>query len=378
MSKTTEWGSLVRKAQAGDEKAFQTLFQNSYQKLEKACYSVLKHPEDVEDALQETYLKIYRNFSGEKGAPLKDPDKFLPWAERIAKNTSITYLDHKMRKSGKDEFRPTNSEEDTAGMDVFENGDANISSSPDKSLEEQAIHELINTAMDTIATDRRMCLALYQEGYKQQEISEKLNIPLGTVKSNIHYGKKQLQQAIQEVEEKYDLKIHGFSWIPLLAAEKVREKDGGWISASSAEEFGKPQNAAEENLLRKLGIQDKVRRPRTGARVGLAKKIIAVVASVLIIAGGIAMALHFARQSVSPNSTGTTTAAISQSANAARESQRNPGAGQPANRQNAVNPGAQQAARPQQAAQPVEQAAPTTQAPSTTVTTSREWQENTF
>lgn len=321
MSKTTEWGSLVRKAQAGDEKAFQTLFQNSYQKLEKACYSVLKHPEDVEDALQETYLKIYRNFSGEKGAPLKDPDK---------------------------------------------------------SLEEQAIHELINTAMDTIATDRRMCLALYQEGYKQQEISEKLNIPLGTVKSNIHYGKKQLQQAIQEVEEKYNLKIHGFSWIPLLVSEKVREKDGGWISASSAEEFGKPKNAAEENLLRKLGIQDKVRRPRTGARVGLAKKIIAVVASVLIIAGGIAVALHYARQSVSPNSTGTTAETVSQSANAARESQRNPGAGQPVNRQNAVNPGAQQAARPQQAAQPVEQAAPTTRAPSTTVTTSREWQENTF
>lgn len=155
MSKTTDWGSLVRKAQTGDEKAFQILFQNSYKKLEKVCYSVLKHPEDVEDALQETYLKIYRNFSGKKGAPLKDPDKFLPWAERIAKNTSITYLDHKVRKSGKDEFRPINSEEDTIGMDVFDD-DSDISVSPDQSMEELAIHELINTAMDTLAVDRRM------------------------------------------------------------------------------------------------------------------------------------------------------------------------------------------------------------------------------
>lgn len=37
MSKTTEWGSLVRKAQAGDEKAFQTLFQNSYKNWKRSA-----------------------------------------------------------------------------------------------------------------------------------------------------------------------------------------------------------------------------------------------------------------------------------------------------------------------------------------------------
>jgi len=50
----------LKVAQSGDEAAFEHLYYSSIEKVRAACFSVLKNPADVDDAIQETYIKIYR------------------------------------------------------------------------------------------------------------------------------------------------------------------------------------------------------------------------------------------------------------------------------------------------------------------------------
>lgn len=366
MSKKVDWAQLVREVQTETPGAFDELVRASDHRLEKVCYTILKQPQDVEDVKQETYEKIYLALTGQGRAPLRNPEKYPAWAEKIARYTAINYLDHKTRKTGRDETRGMTSTEDSAGIDLLENDPGAIELSPDQFSEEKLVHELISSALDTLSIDRRQCLALWQEGYKYQEISEKLNIPIGTVRSHIHYGRIQLKTLIKEIEEKYHVKIHGFALsflggevIPHFSVESTG-KNTGWIQASSKmKDTGSSSSAGSGKPA-----------PKPGA--ALVRKIIAVVASVLVITGGIVFALHYARQSVNPDVSRRSTTAVVQSVSANRQSPGN----------NPTRPTRSVVQNQQQsnvAVAPAPQTEAPTQAPQTTTqTTTRVWQENSF
>ena len=131
---------------------------------------------DAEDLYQETIYRI-----------LKNTDKFEPgtnfnsWAAIIMRNLFINSYRKKVRR---ETILPItyNKALNTAGSSVENKGE--------QALYSQQILEMINELPENLSTPFFMTL----EGYKYQEISEKLDIPLGTTKSRIFIAKQKLKR----------------------------------------------------------------------------------------------------------------------------------------------------------------------------------------
>lgn len=78
---------LVRRAAGGEERAIEAIFDRYHQRLYRYCLAILGDPQDAQDALQNTMLKVLRALPGEK----RDV-KLKPWLYRIAHNESIDLL----------------------------------------------------------------------------------------------------------------------------------------------------------------------------------------------------------------------------------------------------------------------------------------------
>ncbi len=374
MSQDLELEELVRQAQAGDQQAFTELYNRTHERLERVCFTVLKNPEDVKDAMQNTFIIIYRAFSGQGRAPLRDPSRFMPWAEKIARNTSVTLLDHKMRKTGHDDFRPDTSDEENIGMDVLESRSDDSDVSPDQTVENMVRRDMIETAMSSLAPDRAQCLALHEQGYTYQEISKQLSIPIGTVRSHIHYGKEQMKDAIRKVEKKYGVKIHGFaigmtSSGTIFPKFEIRglDKNAGWIQASV--DADSPTEGAGSSA--QPGAAKAV---KISPKMALIRKIIAVTLTAVIIAAGIIAAVHYSRKAVNTRPTRQETTTVTERVSTTggspvRQTTQQRQTSARRNNNAAVN----------QAAAPVaQQRTQATTAPTTTETTTRPWQQNGF
>ncbi|MES2811637.1 MAG: sigma-70 family RNA polymerase sigma factor [Bacteroidota bacterium] len=144
-----------------------TILYNMYSKsLFAVIFNLVKDREESEDILQEVFVKIWKNidsYSESKG-------RFYTWALNIARNTSI------------DKMRSKN----------FNNSKKNLSTDNFVHLLDDS-NKLVNR-IDTIGIKefiqklKPKCIALidllFFKGYTQQEASEELEIPLGTVKTN--------------------------------------------------------------------------------------------------------------------------------------------------------------------------------------------------
>jgi len=78
---------LTRRAVGGDDRAFAAIFRRYHQSLYRFCLSIVGNPEDAQDALQNTMLKVMRALPGEERKI-----ELKPWLYRIAHNESIDLL----------------------------------------------------------------------------------------------------------------------------------------------------------------------------------------------------------------------------------------------------------------------------------------------
>ena len=123
-------------------------------------------------------------------------------------------MEEKKRKTSLDDFRPEQSTDEFIGMDILENDSLQTIYFPELSAEEQELTDFINARMANYNERRKEILTLYLQQFKLEEISELLDIPLGTVKSNIHYSKKDMRKARDEMQRREGKSINGF-WVGL-------------------------------------------------------------------------------------------------------------------------------------------------------------------
>ncbi len=150
-----------------------------------------RNPQDAEDLVQETYLKAYKNFdSFTPGTNLK------AWLYRIMTNTYINTYRKKQR-------RPLV----TSADDVTDNQLYTSSSHDSTGLESAEVEALkampnsrISEALNALNEDYRMVVYYADvEGLAYKEIAEVLDIPMGTVMSRLHRGRKQLRGMLKDV-----------------------------------------------------------------------------------------------------------------------------------------------------------------------------------
>ena len=150
-----------------------------------------RNPQDAEDLVQETYLKAYKNFdSFTPGTNLK------AWLYRIMTNTYINTYRKKQR-------RPLV----TSADDVTDSQLYTSSSHDSTGLESAEVEALkampnskISEALNALNEDYRMVVYYADvEGLAYKEIAEVLDIPMGTVMSRLHRGRKQLRGMLKDV-----------------------------------------------------------------------------------------------------------------------------------------------------------------------------------
>jgi RNA polymerase sigma-70 factor, ECF subfamily len=146
-----------------------------------------RNPADAEDLVQETFLRAYRGFAGfQEGTNLK------AWLYRILTNTFINSYRKKQREP---KTVPDDNVEDWYLYDRL--AAQSSEASAETTVLETMPDEDVKAALDALPEAFRMAVLLADvEGFSYKEIASILDIPIGTVMSRLHRGRRALEKAL--------------------------------------------------------------------------------------------------------------------------------------------------------------------------------------
>ncbi len=174
--------ALVRRVQAGDTAAFEPLVSAYEKRAYNQALQLMRHPQDAEDAVQESFLKAFRSIGEFRG-----DSKFSVWLHRIIHNTCLDLL----RKQGRERTEAL-TETDDEGQEVQQDV-ADYSLSPETLLEQKMTREAVRRGIESLPPDHRQILLLRElQGLSYEEIASVLGLEAGTVKSRIFRARKKL------------------------------------------------------------------------------------------------------------------------------------------------------------------------------------------
>ena len=156
-----------------------------------AALRLTRNPSDAEDLVQEAYLRAYRGFgSFQEGTNLR------AWMYRILTNTFI----NSYRKKQREPVTVSVGDEDVEDWYLYDRlGESGVESSAESEVLERIPDEDVQRALEDLPESFRMAVLLADvEGFSYKEIAEILAIPIGTVMSRLHRGRKALQKALWE------------------------------------------------------------------------------------------------------------------------------------------------------------------------------------
>ncbi len=175
---------LVKKSLNGDIKSFGELVEKYRQTVYALCYHRIGDFQDAQDLVQEIFLKVYLSLN-----QLRDPGKFSGWLYRIAINSCNLWLRKRSKK--------TLSLEDP---DKYQH----ISPSVYEGYQRKELESKIKEALSRLSENNRLVITLhYLGGHSYNEIADFLNLPLTTVKSRVHEGRKQLKKELINMVRKF-------------------------------------------------------------------------------------------------------------------------------------------------------------------------------
>ncbi len=151
-----------------------------------------RNPADAEDLVQETMLRAYRSFdSFEPGTNLK------AWLFRIMTNAYINTYRKKQREPQKV------SADEIEDFDLYRElkaHDSRYEATPENIVLDSLVDSDILQAIDELPEQFRLAVVLSDvEGFSYAEMAEIMDVPLGTVMSRLHRGRKALQKRLWEL-----------------------------------------------------------------------------------------------------------------------------------------------------------------------------------
>jgi RNA polymerase sigma-70 factor, ECF subfamily len=162
---------LLESARAGDHAAFSTLLRRHDDQMRALAWSILRDRSAMDDALQDAYLKAYRNLDRFRGE-----SRFSTWLHRIVYRTC---LDHIRRR------RPA---------DPLPEVDPAAPGRPEGDVDERLTLQRALAALDP---ETAAALVLVdRDGHSYEEAAAVLGIPAGTVASRLHRGRRALRDAL--------------------------------------------------------------------------------------------------------------------------------------------------------------------------------------
>ena len=184
---------LIQRCLSGDESAFEELVLAYQNMVFNVAYRFLSNAGEAEELAQEVFMRIYRHLENFRGA-----SSLKTWIYRITTNLALNKIKfNKRRKIHKSvsldqEIRP---DSPTLGDTIADNRPG-----PDKRTMGGEIQEQLQIALDQLSKDQKAVVILRDiEGLTYEEISDALEVNIGTVKSRLARGRSNLQTLLKDL-----------------------------------------------------------------------------------------------------------------------------------------------------------------------------------
>ena len=178
---------LVERAKRGDHDAFALLAGAAVARLDAAARLILRDPELARDAVQEGFIRAWRNLPA-----LRDPDRFDAWLRQLVVHSCIDITRRRRRRAIEVELTP---------IDSPSLGDMATAI---------ADRELLDGALRHLDPEWRAVVVLhYFLGLPLPEVAVVLKIPLGTAKSRLHRSLDAMRTTIKADESRFATPIPG-------------------------------------------------------------------------------------------------------------------------------------------------------------------------
>lgn len=170
---------LLSYVSAGDENAFHQLYQNTARAVYGYILSFMKNPQDAEEVMQETYLKIWTAADSYEAQ-----GKPLAWMFTIARN--LCYMRFRQQKN-------------QADVSIYELEEQEPGE-PCRQIEQAPEKMVLLAALGQLKEEERQIVLLHEAGgMKHREIAECLQIPLATVLSKHSRAIKKMSRYVESM-----------------------------------------------------------------------------------------------------------------------------------------------------------------------------------
>ncbi len=180
--------TLVERCRRGDGLAWEALVRACQGRVYSVAWHYMRDPEEARDMAQEIFIRVYRKLDTFHGG-----ETFLPWLMKLARNAC---LDRLREKAARPPLSDIPIEE---GPQLRDEGP-----DPEASTEASARRRLLYRALERMSEKGREMILLKEiQGLKLEEISEMLEVPIGTVKSRSNRARLELAVALRGLDASY-------------------------------------------------------------------------------------------------------------------------------------------------------------------------------
>lgn len=173
---------LVAKAKEGDMGAFESLIRKYQKPVYALCHRMTGQHQSADDLSQETFIKAYVSLH-----TFKDGMDFFPWIRKIALNSSLNYIKSRKREE------PLGERVDQIAADKKKLHQE----LPQDKLQRKLLKEKFRQALGVLPLEQKTLFVLrVLENLSYKEISELLDIPLGTVMSRLSRTRQKLKSIL--------------------------------------------------------------------------------------------------------------------------------------------------------------------------------------
>lgn len=181
-------GDLVARAKGGDLEAFEVLVRRHRDGAWRVARQIVRNREDALDIAQEAFIRAYRALPG-----FKERASFRTWLYRIVVNQSLDHV--ASRRGGETALEPERLERGAPGL-----APPAAEDDPARAIERDEARARVHAALATLPEHHRSVLVLREiEGLSYEEIARTVGCSLGTVMSRLHYGRKSLRAALEDL-----------------------------------------------------------------------------------------------------------------------------------------------------------------------------------
>jgi RNA polymerase sigma-70 factor (ECF subfamily) len=175
---------LIARAQRGDRKAMDALLLDARPRALAVALKVLRNPDDAEDAVQDAFLKAWRNLFRFEGR-----SSFSTWIHRIVMNASLDLLRRQACRPGVNEDEPATNEE---------TAEPSWEDTPERAVAAAETRQIVHGALEVLSPVHRLAVTLRElEDRSYEEIARASSCPVGTVMSRLHHARRKLADELR-------------------------------------------------------------------------------------------------------------------------------------------------------------------------------------